>query len=223
MLSAFNTGLMTDLRVMRRNKAQWFNPIVFFIIFITLFGIGLGSTPKQLIQASPAIIWIGFLLISLFTIESLFRTEKEEGMLEQLILSPYPLWWMLTSKSLAIWVASCLPLIVVIPIISLLLQLTLVQMILLTLSLLIGSPALTFVGVVGAALTITLPRSGVFLGLLLLPLYVPILILGESAVVSLLSDNLPVFQFALLGAISVLAMTFAPHLAAGALKTSMDD
>ncbi len=139
-----------------------------------------------------------------------------------MLLSPHPLWWLVFAKSVAIWIVSCLPLIVIIPLLGLFMQLNLFENSVLLVSVLIGSPAITLIGVIGAALTITLPRSGVFLGLLLLPLYIPILILGESAVVLLLSSQWPQFQLGMLGAISVLTITFAPFAAAAALKVAMD-
>ncbi len=222
MMPIFYTCLANDLKVMMRNRAQWVHPILFFMIFISLFGIGLGFDSEVLVKISPAIIWIAFLITTLFTIETLFRSEMEEGGLEQLLLSPHPLWWLIFAKSVAIWIVSSLPLIVIIPLLGLFMQLTLFENSVLLISVLIGSPAITLIGVIGAALTITLPRSGIFLGLLLLPLYIPILILGESAVVLLLSSQWPQFQLALLGAISILTITFAPFAAASALKVAMD-
>lgn len=208
---------------MVRSPAQWFHPIIFFVIFISLFGIGLAISPDQLMKISPAVIWIAFLFTSLLTIETLFKNDQEDGSLEQLLLSPTPLWWLLLAKSLALWIVCCLPLITIMPLLAMSLGLALQPILLFALTLFVGSPALTFMGVLGAALTITMPRSGLFLGLLLLPLYIPILILGESAVVALLSDGpWPVFQIALLAGLSVLAITLIPHACAAALRGSME-
>ncbi|MFI4938108.1 MAG: heme exporter protein CcmB [Candidatus Berkiellales bacterium] len=218
MLRLFASCLYYDLCVILRHPWQCFHPIIFFLILIALFGIGLGFDAVLLRQVSPAIVWIAFLITSLLTVETLFRREEEEGTLEQLLVSAQPLWWVTFAKSLALWVASCLPLILIMPFVGVALQLQMNEIVWLTLSVLIGSPALTFMGVLGAALTIAMPRSGVFLGLLLLPLYIPILILGISAVVSLLDASLPLFQISLLGAISILAITLVPHCAAAALK-----
>ncbi len=222
MLAIFKQCLKHDLLVMQRHRAEWVQPLVFFIIFISLFGIGLGFEGNMLITVAPAIIWISFLLTSLFSIESIFRRELEAGLLENLVLSPHPLWWLLFVKALAIWVMSCLPLILLMPLLGLFMQLNLIETGVLLLSVLIASPAITLMGMLGATLTLALPRSGVFLGILLLPLYIPILILGESAVVLLLSGAKPLFQMALLSAISVLTLTLIPHAAAGALKIAMD-
>lgn len=222
MMSVFCACMRNDLQVMIRSRKEWSNPILFFIIFISLFGIGLGFDSEILMKISPAIIWIAFLLTSLFTIETLFRNEMEEGGVEQLLLSPYPLWWLILAKFIAIWLVSCLPLILFIPLLGMLMQLSLFENSVLVSGLLIGSPAITMVGMIGAALTISMPRSGVFLGLLLLPLYIPILILGESAVSLLLSSEWPAFQLSLLGALSILTVTIAPHAVAAALKVAVD-
>ena len=222
MLAIFKGILKQDLRVMLRQRSEWVQPLVFFMIFISLFGIGLGFDSSMLIMVAPAIIWIAFLLTSLFTIESIFRRELDSGLLEQLVLSPHPLWWLLLAKWLAIWTISCLPLIVLMPLLGLFMNLSLNENGILLLSVLTASPAITMMGMLGATLTLALPRSGVFLGILLLPLYIPVLILGESAVVLLMSGANPVFQMAVLGAISILTLTLIPHAGAFALKVAMD-
>jgi len=216
MFKAFYLYFYYELRSIFRTRSQWVHPIIFFIIFISLFGIGLGFEKTQLAALAPMMIWIAFLLTSLFTIENLFRSDQEEGVLAQLILNPIPLWWSLLAKSLASWVATALPLVSVIPFVGMSLHLSFSEIGWLLLSILIGSPALIFIGTIGAILTITLPRSGVLLGILLLPLYVPILILG-------IPSQWPLFQLALLGALSIFAMTFAPFITAAALKAVMDE
>lgn len=223
MLSVFFTSIQSDLKTLQRKRADWVYPIVFFLVFISLFGIGLGFENQRLIDTSPAIIWITFLFITLSTIDNLFRREQEEGTLAQLVLSPYPLWWLLLAKAVAFWLVACLPLILLTPVFGIIMQLSSQATMALFLSLLVGSPALALLGVVGATLTSAMPRSGVFLALLLLPLYVPILILGESVVVQLQTSESVHFQLALLGAISVFALIGAPHAAAGALRAAMDD
>lgn len=222
MKAIFYQSVKKDCMVMVRYPAQWVQPAIFFMIFISLFGIGLGFDNQLLITISPAIIWIAFLLTSLFTIESVFHKEKEQGLLEQLVLSPHPLWWLILAKACAFWLVSCLPLMLLLPLLGLFMQLSLVENFILLLSVLIGSPAITLMSMVGAILTLSSPRSGLFLGVLLLPLYIPILILGQSAVVLLLAGEQPVFQLFMLGAISVLTITLAPHAGALALKVAMD-
>lgn len=222
MLAVFNSSVRNDLRVMVRSRAEWLQSLVFFAIFISLFGIGIGFDTELVKKISPAILWIAFLITSLFTIEAIFRSDLEEGILEQLVLSPYPLWWLILAKSCAIWIVASLPLILLIPILGLSMQLAFSQSVVLLLSLLLGSPALTSIGIIGAALTIGLPRSGIFLGILLLPLYVPVLILGGSTIESMQSTGWPVFQLSLLAGISTLTLTLAPHAAAAALRVAME-
>ncbi|MGD9592153.1 MAG: heme exporter protein CcmB [Candidatus Berkiella sp.] len=222
MMSIFYESISKDISVMMRHRAEWVQSLVFFIVFISLFGIGLGFDNQMLMSISPAIIWIAFLLTSLFTIESIFRREMESGTLEQLALSPHPLWWLLLAKAAALWLVSCLPLILLLPILSMFMQLDIAQTGVFVLCLLLGSPAITLLGMIGVLLTLSMPRSGLFLGIILLPLYVPVLILGESAVVLLFESTLPIFQMTLLAAISVLTLTLAPHGAAGALSVAMD-
>ncbi|MBS0289789.1 MAG: heme exporter protein CcmB [Proteobacteria bacterium] len=222
MLSIFYHCVCHDLKIVLRKPAAWVHPILFFILFISLFGIALGFEKETLIKISPAIIWIAFLLTSLFTIETVLRREMASGALEQLLLSPYPLWWLMLAKSTAIWIVSCLALIFFVPVLGLFMHLSWYENSILFFSLLIGSPAITLIGMIGAALTLALPSSGLFLGLLLLPLYVPILILGESTLAAMLSSSLPSFQLALLGAISMLTLSLAPHGVAAALRVAMD-
>ena len=206
-----------------QSKAMWFHPILYFVMVISLFCIGLGYDSAQLKEISACVIWMVFLLTSLTTIETFMRKEQEEGLFEQWVLSPYPLWWLMSAKALAIWLLSCLPLLLITPLMGLAMQLSFVEIQALMMSLLLGSPALTWIGTAGAALTMALPRTGVFLSLLLLPLLVPILILGQSAVPATQLTPLPLFQFAFLAGISLLAITLAPHASAAAIKVAMDE
>jgi heme exporter protein B len=223
MLKALRTLLYYELCWLRRKRALWVQPVMFYIMILSLFGIGLGLDEGTLAEVSPAIIWITFLLTSLLTIDTLIRIDQEEGVLEQLALSQYPLWWLLIAKSIAVWLASCLPLVLLIPILSSTLFLTFDEAGILFVTLLVGSPALSFIGVLGASLTVALPRAGLLLALLLLPLYLPILILGESALQATVSQTWPVFQTALLSALSVLSITLAPLAASAALKAAMEE
>ncbi len=220
MLRAFYVCLRTDAQTAIRSRSKWLQPILFFIVFVSLFGIGLGFDNQSLKKVSPGIIWIGFLLTSMLNIEALMHADKEEGILEQFILSPYPLWWLMSSKMVALWLISCLPLILLMPLVGIMMHLSVSEIGLLTLSLILGSPALICIGIFGAALTVTLPRSGLFLALLLFPLYVPILIFGESSASLLLSSQSPISQLLFLGAISILALTLTPHATAGALRVA---
>lgn len=223
MLTALKAMLWFEFSWLKRKRALWFQPVLFFIMILSLFGIGLGLDEGMLAEVSPAIIWITFLLTSLLTIDTLVRIDQEEGILEQLALSEYPLWWLLLSKSLAIWIACCLPLVLIIPLMGFAVFFTIDESLILFVTLLVGSPALTFIGVLGATLTVGLPRAGLLLALLLLPLYLPVLILGESALQATISQEWPIFQIALLSAFSIISITFAPLAASTALTAAMDE
>jgi len=190
-------------------------------VVITLFGIGF-SDNATLRQYTPTILWVVFFLIALLTMENIFRADQETGIMEQWLLSPLPLWWIISAKSLVLWIAACLPLLLIIPLCGLMLSLTFGQIGLLMLSIVVGSPALAWLGMVGAALTMALSRGGVFLGCILLPLYVPVLILGKSAVNAALFSEPIIFPLAMLGAISTLAITLAPYAGAMAVRAAMD-
>lgn len=196
---------------------------MFFVVLLSLFGIGLGMKPEQLKAVSPAIIWIVFFITTLLTTETLFRQEQQAGLYEQYVLSSCPLWWLMLAKSCAIWMGACLPLLMVVPLMGYWMQLLPSELGSLMLSLCLGSPAIVFLAVMGSAMTLTLPRAGLLLCLLLLPLYIPILILGSS--ITLEGSLLPFTgsPITLLGAIAVLSITLVPHATAAALKVAMND
>lgn len=223
MMNAFMTVLISDLTKLHHSPRDWLQPLMFFIVLIALFGIGLGLEPTVLQKVSPAVIWIAFFITTLLTTETLFRQEQQVGLWEQYVLSPTPLWWLMLSKSWAIWIGACLPLLLAAPLLSIGLQLTPAVWGPLTLSLWIGSPAIVFLAVMGSAMTLTLPRVGLLLCLLLLPLYIPILILGESMALPDAISSPALMPLALLAGISVLCITFIPHATAAALKVAMND
>lgn len=222
MLAIFHTLMINDLKSLGRNRAKWVQPLSFFVIFIFLFAIGLGFESKEMAKMSPAIIWIAFLVTILLSLESILSHEHQEGVFAQLTLSQYPLWWLILAKACAIWIVGALPLIIMAPFLGLLLHFSSQETIVLVLALLLGSPALVLLGLLGGALTLTLPHSGLFLGLILLPLYIPVLLLGESTLLSLFNQTWPLFQLSLLAAISILSFTLAPFGIAATLTVSSD-
>lgn len=223
MLAILKQTIGYELCWLTRKRALWAQPVLFFVIILSLFGIGLGLDESMLAKVSPAVIWVSFLLTSLLTVDTLIRIDQEEGTLEQLVLSDYPLWWLLLSKSVAVWIVSCVPLIMLVPLISLAMHLTFHESAILFSTLLVGSPALSFIAVLGASLTVALPRAGLLLALLLLPLYLPVLILGESALEITTAQAWPLFQICMLLAFSILSITLAPLAASAALRASMDE
>src|SRR5512138_1568196 len=218
--TAFRGLLRRDLQIAIRKRSELLNPILFFILVVSLFPLGIGPEPRLLGEIAPGIIWVAALLATLLSMERLFRSDFEDGALEHLLLSPHALSLLALAKVLAHWLVTGLPLILVSPLLGVLLHLPTEAIRVLPLTLLLGTPILSLLGAVGVALTVGLRRGGVLLTLLVLPLYVPVLIFGTAAVVAA-GAGLPVTgQLALLGAILVLALTLTPIAAAAGLRIS---
>lgn len=213
--------LKRDLTLAYRHRADSANPPLFFIIAVSLFPLSLSPEAKILQLIAPGIIWVVALLAALLALDSLFRSDFEDGTLEQLLLSPYPLPFLVMAKVLAHWLVTGVPLILLAPFLGVLLFLPTPAMPTLILTLLLGTPILSLVGAIGVALTVGLRRGGVLLSLLILPLYVPVLIFATHAV-HVASKDLPVSgQLFALGALLSLALTLAPLATAAALRISL--
>jgi heme exporter protein B len=207
-----------DLLLVLRHRSDAANPLLFFLMVASIFPLGVGPETAVLKTIAPGIIWVAALLATLLALEALFRSDFDDGSLEQLLLSPHPLPILVLAKIFAHWLATGLPLLLMAPLLGLQFGLSgqAVQVLLLTL--LLGTPALSLVGSVGVALTVGLRRGGLLLTLLLLPLYTPILIFATGAVVAV-NQGLPAeAQIYMLGALLVLALTLAPLAAAAALR-----
>ncbi len=210
-----------ELLLARRQLAEVSNPLLFNIIVVSLFPLAITPDSHTLHTIAPGIIWVAALLAALLSFDRLFRSDYEDGSLEQLILQPYPLAAMLSAKIISHWLISGLPLIIIAPLLAMMLQMTLPETQILLISLLLGTPVLSFLGAIIAALTVTLRASGVLLTLLLLPLTIPVLIFGAGSVV-MVSGHLPVQGLLLLlGAMLVLTITIAPIICAAALRIGM--
>lgn len=217
---AFVGVLQRELRLSIRRRNDWLNPPLFFILVVTLFPLGVGPGPQTLALIAPGVIWVAALLATLLSLERLFRDDFDDGSLEQLLLSPHPLPLLVLAKLLAHWLVTGLPLVLISPLLGVLLHLPTAGIMALTLSLLIGTPALGLIGAIGVALTVSLRRGGILLTLLVLPLYVPVLIFGTAAVVAA-AQGLPITgQLALLGALLVIAIPLAPLAIAAGLRVS---
>ena len=168
--------LARELRLAWRSGAEILNPLWFFLIVITLFPFGVGAAPKLLAQIAPGVVWVAALLAALLVMDRLFRDDWQDGSLEQLMLLPTPLVAVVLVKVVAHWMMSGLPLLIVSPLAALLLGMSLHDAGVLALTLLLGTPTLSFLGAVGVGLTVGLKRGGVLLSLLVLPLAVPLLI-----------------------------------------------
>ena len=168
--------LARELRLAWRSGAEILNPLWFFLIVITLFPFGVGAAPQLLAQIAPGVVWVAALLAALLVMDRLFRDDWQDGSLEQLMLLPTPLVAVVLVKVVAHWMMSGLPLLIVSPLAALLLGMSLHDAGVLALTLLLGTPTLSFLGAVGVGLTVGLKRGGVLLSLLVLPLAVPLLI-----------------------------------------------
>ena len=171
-----------EMRLAWRNGAEILNPLWFFLVVITLFPFGVGADPQLLVQIAPGIVWVAALLAALLVMDRLFRDDWQDGSLEQLLLLPTPLVAVVVVKVLAHWAMTGLPLLVVSPLAALLLGMAPHDAGILALTLLLGTPTLSFFGAVGVGLTVGLRRGGVLLSLLVLPLSVPLLIFATGAI-----------------------------------------
>lgn len=211
-----------DLRLAFRHLSDVVNPLVFFIIVVSLFPLGIRPEPETLRLLAPGVIWIAALLATLLSLDSIFRTDFEDGTLEQMLLSSRPLAVIVLAKAFAHWVTTGLPLLLLAPLLGLLLALPGTALAALTATLALGTPTLSLVGSIGTGLTVSLKRGGALLSLLVLPLYVPVLIFGANAV-DAAANGLPIRgQMLMLAAILALAVTLAPFAAATALRVSTD-
>ncbi len=221
MLAAFTMMLRRDLTVALRHRSELANPLLFFIIVVTLFPLGLGPETGILRQIAPGVIWVAALLAAMLSLERIFHADFDDGTLEQLLLSPHPVSLLVVAKVLSHWLTSGLPLLLLAPLLGVLLHLPVAATGILMLTLLLGTPVLSLVGAIGVALTVGLRRGGVLLSLLLLPLYVPVLIFATSAVDSAAAGLPAAAQLSFLGALLVLALTLAPLATAAALRITV--
>lgn len=220
-LSLFVITFKRDLLLAYRRKSELVNPLIFFLIVVSLFPIGVSPEPGFLSELAPGLVWVAALLATLLSMDSLFKADFEDGSLEQLLLSPQPLFLVVLAKVAAHWLMSGLALTLVAPVLGVMLFLPAEGMPGLMLSLLLGTPTLSLIGAIGAALTVGLRRGGVLISLLVLPLYIPVLIFGSSAVQAAVT-GLPLGGYlALLGALLALALALAPFATGAALKISV--
>jgi heme exporter protein B len=217
----FGAVLKRDLMLAYRKKSDLFNPLIFFLMVATLFPLGVSPEPDFLAEVAPGVVWVAALLATLLSMDSLFRSDFEDGTLEQTLLSPQPLFIVVLAKVLAHWMMSGLPLTLLAPLLGVMLFLPAEGMSGLMLSLLIGTPTLSLIGAIGAALTVGLRKGGVLISLLVLPLYIPVLIFGTSAVQAAVTGLPLAGFFALLGAILALGLVMAPLAIAAALRISV--
>lgn len=221
-MAAFIAILGRDLKLGLRSGVDSAQPLIFFVIALTLFPLGVGPAPEILERIGVGVIWVLALLAVMLSLDRLFQADAEDGSLEQLALADLPLELTVLAKCLAHWLMSGLVLVIASPLLALLLHQSVETSGILALALLLGTPVLTLIGSVGAALLIGARRGGVLIALLVLPLYIPILIFGVSAVEAEVMGLGGSAQLLILGAILLAALALTPFAAAAALRLSME-
>ena len=220
--NAFFAIIRRDLILALRRRSEIANPLLFFILVITLFPLGIGAQPHLLQAIAPGIIWVSALLAAMLSLDSLFRSDFDDGSLEQILLSAHPSSLLVLAKIIAHWLVTGLPLLFVAPLLAVLLGMPTHSVGILLLTLLLGTPVLSLIGAIGVALTVGLRRGGMILSLLVLPLYVPVLIFASNAV-EMAGSGLPVdAQINILISIFVMALVLAPWPTSAALKMSIN-
>ncbi len=222
MFTVLRCVIYRDLLLATRRWADVLTALVFFVIVVSLFPLGVGPEPNLLRTIAPGVIWVAALLASMLSLTRIFAADYADGTLEQMLLSTAPLGMIVAAKVIAHWLVTGLLVVLIAPLLAL--QFDLPQQLLatLTLSLLLGTPVLSMIGAIGAALTLGLRGGGALLSLLVLPLYVPVLIIGAGAVDMAAAGLGTEAHFLLLAALLVVAAAFAPWAAAAALRISAE-
>jgi heme exporter protein B len=221
-MSALLALMRRDLRLAWRTPGESATVVLFFVLACVLFPLGVGPEPNILARIASGVIWVMALLASLLSFERLFQLDAEDGSLDLIALSPAPLQFLVLGKCLAHWLVTGLPLVIVSPLLGLFLNLPAEGYPVLALALLIGTPILSLIGAIGAALTLGAPRGGVLLPLLILPLTIPVLIFGVAAVEAAVAGLTPRPHLFLLGAGLALSLVLATFAAPAAIRQALE-
>lgn len=222
MFKAFYTVVMRDLLLAMRNRSDILTTLFFFIIAISLFPLGVGPELNTLREIAPGVFWVAALLASMLALERLFAIDYADGTLEQMLLTPQPATILVLAKVLAHWLITGVPLVLLSPLLGLQYDLSLEAIQVMMLTLLLGTPSLSLIGAIGAALTLGLRGGGVLVSLLVLPLYIPVLIFGAGAVEATVSGLGGAGHISMLGAIFLLSLVMAPLATVAALRVSAE-
>jgi heme exporter protein B len=222
MRDLFLAVLLRDLKLASRRRIDSLLPVVFFIVALSLFPLGVGPEPQMLRDIAPGIVWVCALLASMLSVGSLFAGDLADGSLEQLLLAPQPAIAVAAAKSVAHWLLTGLPLIVATPLVGLLFGMSMPALLALVAGLLLGTPILSLLGALGAALTLGLRSGGMLLILIVLPLTTPALIFGAGAVSNVEAGLAAGGHFSLLGALLLATALGAPVATAAALRISTE-
>ncbi len=211
-----------DVLLAARRRGDWLTAQFFFVMVTSLFPLGIGPEPAMLRAIGPGVVWVAALLACLLSLGRLYADDHRDGSLEQLLLAPYPNALLALGKAIAHWIINGIPLLLIAPVLGVQFGLPGDALLVLVLSLAIGTPVLSLLGGIGAALTLGLRGGGVLITLLILPLYVPVLIFGAGAVDGTLSGTGAEAHLSLLGAVLVMALLVAPWISALALRVSVE-
>ena len=211
-----------DLLIAARRRSDVLTTFFFFVIVVSLFPLGVGPQPDTLREIAPGVVWVAALLAAMLSLARMFGADHADGTLEQLVLTPQPLTLLVLAKILAHWLTTGLPLGLIAPLLGLQFDLPGDALATLLWSLLIGTPALSLIGAVGAALTLGVRGGGALTALLVLPLYVPVLVFGAGAVTASATGMGAAGHLSLLAAMSLAALVFAPWATAMALRISLE-
>ena len=222
MRALFLALLLRDLRLAARRRLDALLPLVFFVVAVSLFPLGVGPEAQTLRQIAPGVVWVCALLATMLSVQQLYAGDQADGSLEQLLLAPQPAIVVAAAKSLAHWLVNGAPLVLVAPLVGVLFDLSAPALGALVLSLLLGTPVLSLLGGLGAALTLGLRSAGMLLILIVLPLTMPVLIFGAGAVVAVEAGQSPAGHYSLLGALLIATLMGAPLATAAALRISTE-
>ena len=220
--SMFAWLVWRDLILAWRRRADVLATLFFFVIVVSLFPLGIGPERETLKTIAPGVVWVAALLASMLSLGRIFGNDYQDGTLEQLLLTPQPAYLVVLAKVLAHWIVSEVPLVLIAPVLGVQFGLSQNGQAIVVVSLLLGTPVLSVIGSVGAALTLGLRAANVLVALLVLPLYIPVLIFGSGAVQAIVTGSSPQAWLLLLGAMLIVSLVFAPWATAAALRISVE-
>ena len=218
----FGWMVWRDLILAWRRRSDVLATVFFFIIVTSLFPLGIGPERETLRTIAPGVVWVAALLASMLSLGRMFGNDYQDGTLEQLLLTPQPAYLVVLAKVLAHWLVSELPLVIIAPLLGLQFGLSQNSLATVVVSLLLGTPVLSVIGSIGAALTLGLRAANVLVALLVLPLYIPVLIFGAGAVQASVSGSSPQAWILLLAATFIVSLVFAPWATSAALRISVE-
>jgi len=218
----FRWIVIRDLTLAWRRRADVLSTLFFFVIVVSLFPLGIGPETQLLRSIAPGVVWVAALLASMLSLGRVFANDYQDGTLEQMLLTPQPLYLVVMGKVLTQWLVSEVPLVLIAPLIGVQFDLAPSTLRILFVSLLVGTPILSLIGCIGAALTLGLRGGGVLIALLILPLYIPVLIFGAGAVDASISGMSPQANLSLLTAFLLVSLIFSPWATSAALRISLE-